>query len=217
MSARTTPISPTKTQALARVLSAVSHGYSRLCMGTVIPEKLTRLVSKFDRRYGIADTKGQRVIRKRAGLASTQLTIFAPPDEYRPLEGRLAWILLATPGEGVEEECWTDVQDHPIWIGYELVRHNDAGEVRWSWRRPKVELTALYAELGEDLARHRYGMVQRTLERIAHQPGFHGVRAQSQALVDYAVRRGYQGPLPHLFYVQKVGHGRPMEITHQPT
>lgn len=212
MKARTTPISQNKTQALARVLSAVTHGYTRLCTGTVPPEKLQRLALKFDQKYGIADSKGERVIRKRAGRANTQLAVYSPPDEYLPLQGRLPWILLATPGDSVEEETWTDVHEHPIWLGYELVRHNDAGEVRWTWRRPKAELTELYAELGEDLARHRYGMVQRTLERVAHQPGFHGVRAQSQALCNYAVSRGYSGPLPHLFYVCKVAHGKPMAL-----
>jgi hypothetical protein len=79
---------------------------------------------------------------------------------------RLPWILLATEGDGVESERWTPVADHPVWMDYELCRHNDAGEVRWTWRRTKAEMTQLYAELGEDLARKRYGKVKRRHPRL---------------------------------------------------
>lgn len=60
-------------------------------------------------------------------------------------------------------------------------------------------MTQLYAELGEDLARRRYGMVEQALRRTANQPGFHGVRAQSYALVEYARARGYAGEVPRLY------------------
>jgi hypothetical protein len=209
---RKTPISSTKTEALARVLAAVSHGYSRVCSGFVLVDKLEGLIGKFDVKYGIADSKGQRAVSRHNDRASTQFAVYHPPPEYAVADGRLAWILMATPGTGVEDEHWTDAPDRPIWLGYELIRHNSAGRVRWSWRRPKSEMRDLYAELGEDLTHHRYGMVERTLQRIANQPGFHGVRDQSKALYQYARDRGYAGPLPHLFYVQKVGHGLPLII-----
>jgi len=67
MKTRTTPISKTNTQALARVLASLTHGYTRVCMGIVPPGRLSALASKFDERYGIAHTKGQRVVNKRAG------------------------------------------------------------------------------------------------------------------------------------------------------
>ena len=102
MKTRVTPISQTKTQALARVLASVTHGYTRVCMGTVPPERLSALAGKFDTLYGIADTKGQRVLNKRAGRASTLFATYAPPDEYRVENERLPWMLLATPGDGVE-------------------------------------------------------------------------------------------------------------------
>lgn len=210
MKTRTTPIASTKTQALARVLAAVTHGYTRVCSGEVPREKLARLATKFDAKYGIAHTKGQRVINRRAGRANTMFAAYSPPEEYLAVGERLPWILLATQGEGVEEEMWVDVIDRPVWLDYELSRHNDAGEVRWTWRRTKSEMTQLYAELGEDVARRRFDEVAKTLERIANQPGFHGVRSQSQALIEYARRRGYKGPVPHLFYVQKVPNGTPL-------
>jgi len=53
-------------------------------------------------------------------------------------------------------------------------------------------MTNLYAELGEDFARRRHDQVARTLQRIANQPGSHGVRAQSAALCAFAASRGYE-------------------------
>lgn len=212
MKTRTTPISQTKTQALARVLASVTHGYTRICTGTVPPDRLAALAAKFDVHYGIAHTKGQRVVNKRAGWANTLFVAYSPPDEYRVENERLPWMLLATPGEGVETERWQEVRDRPVWLDYQLCRHNDAGEVRWTWRRTLAEVAQLYAELGEELARRRYGEVARTLQRIANQPGFHGVRTQSAALFEFATNRGYEGELPPLFFVQKVAHGKPLAI-----
>lgn len=212
MKTRTTPISTTKTQALARVLTAVTHGYTRVCTGTVPPEKLEGLATKFDAVYGIANRKGQRVISRREGRANTMFAAYNPPAEYLVAGERLPWILLATEGDGVESENWTPVVHHPVWMDYELCRHNDAGEVRWTWRRTKTEMTQLYAELSDDLARRRFAEVGRTLERVAHQPGFHGVRVQSKVLIAYARARGYDGPVPHLFYVQKGSHGVPLVL-----
>jgi hypothetical protein len=55
----------------------------------------------------------------------------------------------------------------------------------------------------------------RTLQRIANQPGFHGVHAM--ALFAFATNSGYEGPLPQLFFVQKLPHGKPAtyrEVAH---
>src|SRR6266404_1935441 len=65
------------------------------------------------RSSSIAHTKGQRVVNKRAGRANTLFVAYAPPDEYRVKDERLPWMLLATPGEGVETEHWQDVRDRP--------------------------------------------------------------------------------------------------------
>jgi hypothetical protein len=68
------------------------------------------------------------------------------------------------------------------------------------------------SELGEEVARRRNGEVARTLQRIANQPGFHGVRTQSETLFEFATNRGYEGELPPLFFVQKLAHGKPLAI-----
>jgi hypothetical protein len=126
--------------------------------------------------YGIAHKKGQRVMNERAGRASTLFAAYAPPDDYRVEDERLPWMLLATPGEGVETERWVDIVDRPVLLDYQLCRHNYAGELCWTWRRTYEELSQLYAELGDDLANGRHSAVARTLQRIARQPGFHDVR-----------------------------------------
>jgi hypothetical protein len=64
-----------------------------------------------------------------------------------------------------------------------------------------------YALLDASLAKRHPEAVDHHLARIANQPGFHGVREQSWSLCQYARQHGYQGDLPHLFYVQKISHG----------
>ena len=119
---------------------------------------------------------------------------------------------LATEGSGLEGERLTHEVERPVWLDYQLCRHNDMGEVRWTWRRTRAEMTQLYAELRDDLAQRRYAEIRRMFERVAHQPGFHGVRTQAMQLFSFAVSRGYDGPIPHLFFVQKIVHGRPLVI-----
>jgi hypothetical protein len=78
MKTRTTPIATTKTQALARVLTAVTHGYTRACTGTVPSEKFVGLATKFDAVCRIANTKGQRIINRRKGFANTLFAAYNP-------------------------------------------------------------------------------------------------------------------------------------------
>jgi hypothetical protein len=212
MKSRCTPISPTKTQALSRVIAAVTHGYTHVCTGHITPVRLPALVAKFDSLYGIAHTKGQRVQNKRKGRANTLFAAYRPPDQYLAEGERLPWILLATEGTGLEHERLTHVHDHPVWLDYELCRHNDMGEIRWTWRRRHSEMAQLYAELREDLNTQRYGEIGRMFERIARQPGFHGVRSQALQLFAFALSRRYRGPIPQLFFVQKISHGNPMVV-----
>jgi hypothetical protein len=56
------------------------------------------------------------------------------------------------------------------------------------------------------LPRHQ-SAIKAMLERLANQPGFHGVRTQTWELCQEARRRGYEGELPFVYYVQKVNHG----------
>jgi hypothetical protein len=68
-------------------------------------------------------------------------------------------------------------------------------------------MAELHALLAYQAGQRHYAALLETLERIARQPGFRGVRAQSWALFQEARRRAYVGPLPYLFFLQKVSHG----------
>jgi hypothetical protein len=193
---------------LARILDCVPKGYHRYTCGTVKAAKAEALARKFHALYGIGCSPAQRLIRKGKGLANAVLVMHWPPDAEQ-----VGWLLLATAGDGLEEETLRSVEEKPrlTWLGYELVRHATQGRTVWTWRRPKEEMADLYALLAAQSGR-RAGALVETLERIARQPGFHGVRAQSWVLFLEARRRGYLGELPRLLYLQKTGHGERMPL-----
>lgn len=234
-----TPIATSKTAALSRVLDSVPKGYIYYTSGTCTAGKAEKLAKKFHAQYGIGCTPAQRITRKKHGLANALLVLFWPsclesesasdvspaeppergfaaPVSGLPMGTPVSWLLLVTEGSGPvwESEKLRSVQEKPRlnWLGYELVRHTVRGKTTWTWRRTKEAMENLYQLLGEQLNRHHHSAVAETLERIARQPGFAGIREQSWQLCAFARQRGYDGPLPHLFYVQKVSHGERMAL-----
>lgn len=205
----TTPIARSKTAALARILDSVPKGYHRYTYGTVRADKAEALAHKFHALYGIGCSPAQRLARKAKGLASTILVLYWPHEATQ-----VEWLLLATQGDGMHQESLRAVDEvtRLNWLGYELVRYSARERTAWTWRRPKQEMTNLHALLAHQASQRHYAALAETLDRIARQPGFHGVRAQSWALFQEAVRRGYTGLLPHLFYLQKVSHGDRLTI-----
>lgn len=205
-----TPIARNKTAALARVLDTLPKGYNRWTAGTVKPDKAIALANKFHRLYGIGLTPGQRLLRKHNGQANTLLVLFWPQDATE-----VHWLLMATPGSGLEAERWVEATAKPrlLWLGYELVRHALRGKLVWTWRRPKAQMAELHALLNEHLRNKHYNAVGALLERAAHQPGFHGVREQSWTLFQHARSRGYDGKWPYLYFVPKVTHGERLALT----
>jgi hypothetical protein len=204
-----TPIARSKTSALTRVLDVVPRGYTRYTSGTIASSKVANLASKFHAAYGIAVTPAQRITRKQKGIASSILTIYWPEGSERA-----DWILLSTPGSGLEAEQMKGVVDHRLtWLGYELVRRAQRGRTGWTWRRPKQSMRDLYTLLTQQINQRAYSAVDESLRRIAAQPGFHGVREQSWALCQFARQRGYPGKFPYIYFVQKVTHGDPLRIT----
>ncbi|QGZ43034.1 hypothetical protein GO485_09960 [Pseudoduganella flava] len=199
-----TPIAPSKTAALSRVLDSVPKGYRHYILGTVSAAKAETLANKFHALYGIGCSPAQRLVRKSKGIANAVLVMYWPADAVE-----VRWLLLATNGAGFESERLRLVDEKPrlSWLGYELVRHSLQGRASWTWRRPKEAMTELHVLLASQSNRRHYSALAATLERIAKQPGFHGVRAQSWSLFQEARRRGYSEPLPQLFYLQKVSHG----------
>ena len=205
----TTPIARSKTAALARILDCVPKGYHRYTCGTVSANKAEALARKFHALYGIGCSPAQRLTRKGKGLANAALVL------YWPLEAaQVEWLLLATEGNGLEQESLRAAEATPRlnWLGYALVRHSVHERTAWTWRRPKLEMADLHALLAHQASQRHYAALAETLERIARQPGFHGVRAQSWTLFQEASRRGYAGPFPQLFYLQKVSHGERLSL-----
>ncbi|GGP22118.1 hypothetical protein [Silvimonas iriomotensis] len=207
--AASTPIARGKTAALARILDSVPKGYHRYTFGSVSAGKAEALANKFHRLYGIGCSPAQRLTRKQKGRANALLVMYWP-DEAEAVE----WLLLATEGAGLESEALKQVtgRQRLTWLGYELVRHASHGRTAWTWRRTKQEMAELYTLVNLQAKHRHYTALRETLERIARQPGFHGVRTQSWALCQEARRLGYQVELPHLFYLQKVNHGEQLTL-----
>jgi hypothetical protein len=206
----TTPIARSKTAALARVLDCVPKGYHRYTCGTVAASKAVSLAKKFHHLYGIGCTPAQRLIRKGKGQSNALLVLYWPVDTEE-----VEWLLLVTDGTGLETEDLRRVDEKPRlrFLAYEMVRHSARGKATWTWRRPKHEMEELHALLAYQARQHRSLTVAGTLERIARQPGFHGVRKQTQELFREARRRGYTDILPRIYFVQKVSHGERIKLT----
>lgn len=204
-----TPIARSKTAALSRILDSVPKGYGRYTFGTVKAGKAVTLANKFDALYGIGCSPAQRLVRKSKGIANALLVLYWPEGA-----DNVHWLLMGTHGTGLESEKLLVVDEKPrlSWLGYELVRHSAHGRTAWTWRRPRDEMAELHALLAHQANSKHQKAMEETLERIARQPGFSGVRAQSWALCEAARRRGYSGPLPHLFFLQKVSHGERLTL-----
>lgn len=204
-----TPIARSKTAALARILDCVPKGYHRYTSGTVQAGKAEALARKFHSLYGIGCTPAQRLTRKAKGLANAVLVMYWPRDAECA-----HWLLLATDGEGLEEETMRVTESKPRlkWLGYELSRRSAQGRAAWTWRRSKSEMAEWHALLASQAALRNHAAMAETLERIARQPGFHGVRTQSRALFQEARGRGFRGALPHLFYLEKISHGERLSL-----
>ena len=206
-----TPIARSKTAALSRVLDGVSRGYTQYTAGVTKPDKAIALAQKFHALYGIGCTPAQRITRKKRGDANTLLVMYWPENAEE-----VSWLLLVTPGTGlvVEREKLLDVTGKPrlCWLAYELVRYGARGLTRWTWRRPKAEMAEHYVLLNALTRPCHPAAIAGFLERLAHQPGFHGVRSQTWLLCQEALTRGYAGELPFLFYVQKLSHGERLAL-----
>ena len=205
-----TPIAKSKSAALSRIIDSIPKGYTRYTCGTVKTSKAIGLANKLHVLYGIGCTPAQRITRKKHNKANALLVMYRPEGaEF------VDWLMLFTKGEGTEREQLGNVTDKPrlIWLGYELVRQPNRGSTSWTWRRPKSEMSEHYIQLKEALSKHHQRIVAEHLQRIANQPGFHGVREQSWTLCQFASQNGYAGELPYLFYLQKIAHGDKLTLT----
>jgi len=205
-----TPIARNKTAALARILDCVPKGYYRYTSGSVKAAKAEALAQKLHALYGVGCTPAQRLARKGKGLANSVLVMYWPHDAEC-----VEWMLLAADGDGLENETLHTVAEKPRmrWLGYELVRHAARGRAIWTWRRPKEEMADHYVLLASLASQRHYAALRGMLERLARQPGFHGVREQTRQIYLEARKRGYSDDFPPLFYVQKISHGERLMLS----
>jgi len=207
---RSTPISRSKSAALARVLDLVPRGYLRYFSGIVAPTKAAALARKFDKLYAIAATPAQRLTRKHKGFANCRLILYWP-DGAQQIE----WMIVATDGDGLESEARNlhyVTHTRMSWLHYELVRRPTSGITAWTWRRPREVMRELVLLLSSQTKRRDWNSAQETLLRAARQPGFHGVREQSRTLCQIARKSGYKGELPALYFMRKIAHGEPLAL-----
>ena len=204
-----TPIATCKTAALARVLDSVPKGYTRFTFGDVAAHKAHALANKLHQRHAIGATPAQRTTRRLHGLANALLVMYYPPEAQT-----VQWLMLFTQGQLESGEQLRDVTDKKrlLWLGYELLLMSVRGKACWTWRRSKQEMADAYALLDAQLGKGHQAAVHETLQRLANQPGFHGVRQQSWALQQHAWSKGYRGERPHLFFMQKVSHGERLAL-----
>jgi len=209
-----TPLARSKTAALSRISDSIAKGYVRYVCGSVTADKAERMVRKLHHLHEIGATPARRAVRKAHGKANAVLSIHWPEGAER-----VEWMMLFTPGElDSPEPQLRDVaaKPRPHWLGYELVRRasgkKSGAAVAWTWRRPAAEMREHFTLLDQLSKRRQWSAVSEMLQRIARQPGFHGVREQSKRLADDARKRGYPGESPTLFYVQKVGHGERLDL-----
>jgi hypothetical protein len=146
----------------------------------------------------------KRLVRKSKDIANSLLVLYWP-------EGAddVHWLLLAPHGKEIESERLRPVNEKPrlSWLGYELVQQSAHGRTARTWRRPRDEMTELHALLAHQANRKHPKAMGETLERIARQPGFGGVRAQSWALCQEARRRATSVRFLISFFLHKVSHG----------
>jgi len=210
-----TPLARSKTAALARITDSIPKGYTRYTSGSIKAAKAEALARKFHQLYGIGCTPAQRLTRRKHDLASCVLVMYWPDGA-----DLVHWLMLATEGAGLDgkHEPMHLVSDKPRmrWLGYELTRYAVRGRVAWTWTRPAAEMAEHYAMLAELQNKRHAGAVSDLLQRLANQPGFHGVRAQTWDLCQEARRRGHTADIPHIFYVQKVSHGDRLDLVTMP-
>lgn len=204
-----TPIASSKTQAMSRVLDLIPRGYIFYTRGQVSAERAEALAQKFHDRYGIGCTPAQRITRKKVGQANACLVMYWPENATT-----VEWLLLATQGVGLESEALrrVDVKPRLVWLGYELVRHTLRQKATWTWKRPAGPMAEWYAMLASVLKPGQMYKVPSILEAIAKQPGFHGIRAQSWSLCQFARQHGFAEELPHLYFQQKSSHGERLRL-----
>lgn len=199
--------------ALQRHVSRASFFY---VTGETDSSKILALAARFDERYRLVQTIGQRDHARRRGEGTFRFVIW-------PLTGKtsLRWWLLRTDADhpflGLEK--WRDARQHRIvwpWL-YELVRTPVPPRLRskyrrrdgthainsqtWTWRIRRDELKALRASI-RHWSQYNDDRLPALVRSLHKGPGFRGVREDSLGLYHYIVRQHAKRGRPAPFIPQ---------------
>lgn len=181
-----------KRAAMRVILETVQRGSRYWCAGRVHPEKALGFAEKMAKLYHADANAAQRAYAKRMGRANTTVLMFPGNAES------ILWWLLVTPGTGLvhEREKLMDAHDKRsrlTWLDqYELVHEQrsrtEGGGRHWTWRLTAPRFAQLDAAMRELAASHgghdRRDDLDALVQSLMRMPGYHGVRAQVQALLN---------------------------------
>lgn len=185
-------IPASKRAAMRVILETVQRGSRFWSAGRVQPEKALGFAEKMARLYHADANAAQRAYAKRMGRANTTVVMF-------PENAEILWWLLVTPGNGLvhEREKLMDAHDKRsrlIWLDqYELVHEqrprSEGGGRHWTWRltaQRYAQFDAAMRELADSHGGHdRRDDLDALVQALMRMPGFHGVRTQVQALLNF--------------------------------
>jgi len=205
-----TPLSTNRVAALSRALDHISRDYHYYIMGSVDADEIADFVREMDNCHSIHASAAQRRTREQNGKANARLTVYLPDPEADTAQ----WLLLFTDGELDVPENVQNLRWPPYlnWLGYTSMWHEVEGKKRWTWKRNREDMQAIFDLLYVQIKLHQWDAVQATLANAAELPGFHGVTEQKWALFRFAKRHGYEGPLPETSFLAKVKHGEPIML-----
>lgn len=185
---------------LAAIIHYISKGFCTYTTGSVSIEKLPKVINKFDRKYGILDSKNDFDRKRRNGVARCRLVVFCSADDEASGSAQEAdFILLATKGTGpvYDLERMSEVKPGNPLRYDRLVLRKEAGlrgggkiKGSWSWYLNQKA----YKDFRESCI---HAVKMRGLKRakvltgqLMSYPGFHGIRKQRGSIFKSMKRTG---------------------------
>lgn len=189
----------TVTQTMQALQRHVSRGSFYYVTGEVEASKALALAARFDERYSLTQTTGQRDHTRRKGQATFRFFVW-------PIAGqkKLRWWLLRTDAHHplLSLEKWRDARKNRIewlWL-YELVRTPVDPKLRdkykrpggkkainsqtWTWRIKRDEVDRLKASI-RHWSQYQDNRLPVLIRSLFKSPGFRGIRSDVSGLYFY--------------------------------
>jgi len=190
---------------LHQLITSTARGYVNHVSGVVKPDKVERVIARFEDLYETNLNRDQRAYRKKKGRCNVRLFIhprYTTPD--------LQWWLLATDGEGLfyeREKPKSGLKRRSrltAFNQYEAMIAPAKGNVpRWTWRLSQESSKNWEARIQAAIRNRKNENDLKNIMRELHSlPGFRGVRSQVAGLrkfTGYEWRRiTAQDSCPHI-------------------